>query len=177
MTTLIAGSALLWEPRYSPPVRGAWGWIAAASLGIALIVPALAPQLLVSPWLDPAAAAAVRTTASPLHFTGPVLPSVPGVLLLLLGTWALVQRLRGREWLPPLVLTLLGALALAWGGVRRRWRRRGLNRAPAALASAAWNQAERGADRMLMLLRPFEERYYAGTAVLLAVAIIFVVGR
>lgn len=177
VTTLIAGSALLWEPRYLPPVRGARGWMAAGALGLALVVPALAPQFLVSPWLDPAAAAAVRTSASPLHFSGPVLPSVPGAVLFLLGAWALMQRLRGREWLPPLALTLLGALALAWGGTRRRWRRRGLNRATAAFASAAWNQAERGAERLLMLLRPFEERYYAGTAILLAVAIIFVVGR
>ncbi|HET7768678.1 MAG TPA: hypothetical protein VFN74_07865, partial [Chloroflexota bacterium] len=65
---------------------------------------------------------------------------------------------------------------LGWGAIRRRWRRsaRGVWLAAGAVA---WVRLQRGVERLLWLLRPFEERYYAGTAVLLAVAIIFVLSR
>ena len=177
LATLIAGSALLWTPRYVPPFEGRWGWLSVAALGALVVLPGVIPHVLLSPWLDPSAAALAGTSVSPLRMSGPVAPHVPSLVLGAVTVWALVQRLRGREWLPALALTLLGALALGWSSVRRRWRRRGLNVAPALLSHAAWVRLQRGADRTLWVLRPFEERYYAGTAVLLAVAIIFVLSR
>jgi hypothetical protein len=177
VATLLAGSALLWAPRYLPPLEGRRGWVAVAALAIVSIAPALAPQWLISTWLDPAAASLAGTNVSPLRMAGPVPPNAPSVVLALVALWALVQRLRGREWLPTITLTVLGVIALGWTELRRRWRRRGLNLAPAALSQTAWVRLQRGAERGLWLLRPFEERYYAGAAVLLAVAIIFVLSR
>ncbi|HET7770873.1 MAG TPA: hypothetical protein VFN74_19020, partial [Chloroflexota bacterium] len=64
LATLIAGSALLWSPRYLPPLDGRRGWAAVVALGGVLVLPALAPQWLLSPWLDPAAAALAGTSVS-----------------------------------------------------------------------------------------------------------------
>ena len=71
----------------------------------------------------------------------------------------------------------MGGLALVWLELRRRTRNRGVGRAPAHLVERIWEGVQSGADRAMLMLRPVEERYYAGAAVLVAVAVIYIVGR
>ena len=177
VAVLIAGGALLWDARYLPPLRGRWGWAIATAVVLALCAPAIAPQYLLNPWLGASSAAAIGTISSPLRIEGPVVPSIPSIVLMLVAAWILFRRLQSREWLPPLGTALLGASALAWNGAGRRWRERGFGSLPGTLAAVAWERLERVTARSLALLRPFEERYYAGAAILIGVAIIFVVGR
>jgi hypothetical protein len=105
------------------------------------------------------------------------MPTLFSGLLGLLSLWALVQSLRGREWLPAPGRAVIGITALGWGVLRRAWRRRGLGSLPADATGSAQHRIEAIAGRVLALLRPLEERYYAAGAVMLAVALIYIIGR
>jgi hypothetical protein len=94
-----------------------------------------------------------------------------------LAVWALVQWWRRKEWLPDVVRALLGAIALAWSGAVKAWRRRGLARAPGAIADGLWQRLEAAAEAVMSVVRPLEERYYAAAAVMAAVALFYVIGR
>jgi len=177
VAVLVAGSALLWSPRYLPPVRGAAGWLLCGVLWLAFCVPAMVPAVAIGSWAGPAMAEATGVTSVPVALDPARVPTVPSAALALLALWVLVQRLRGKEWLPGPARAVLGITALGWIAFRDRRRRRGLSSGPAALADRAWVRFQQGAERAMLVLRPVEERYYAGAAVLMAVAIIYVIGR
>jgi hypothetical protein len=177
VTTLVVAAPLLWRPHRLSQLGGWRGWLALGVAVVLLIGPAINPPLAIGQWFGPAAAVAAGTSGAPLMLDVSRRPTVLSALLGLMAVWALVQRLRGREWLPAIARAALGAVALGWLEMRRRWRARGIGRAPAAVGETLWARAQGIADRGGALLRPLEERYYAATAVLLAVAVIYIVGR
>jgi formate hydrogenlyase subunit 3/multisubunit Na+/H+ antiporter MnhD subunit len=177
VATLIAGGALAADGRYVPPLRGRVGWVVSLGVALALCLPIVAPARLIGAWFAPAAAAATGTYSSPLALDGARAPALLSGLLAVVGCWALAQRLRGKEWLPGPGRTIMGAAALGWREWRRRWRRGGWSSAPATAAEALWRRLQASGERAMVILRPLEERYYAGAAVLLAVAIIYIIAR
>jgi formate hydrogenlyase subunit 3/multisubunit Na+/H+ antiporter MnhD subunit len=152
------------------------GALLATAAGL-VVGPALAPSAMIGGWFGPVAAEAVGTGTGPLALGITRVPSLTWGLLGLAAGWALARRLRGREWLPAIVRTGLGALALGSSAVRRGWRRRGLAAAPAGTGNAAWRRLQAGAGRLVDAIRPLEERYYAAAAVMLAAALISIIGR
>jgi len=177
LAVLVAGGALLWSPRYLPPVRGVAGWGLCLVAAVALCGPLIAPGIVIGSWVGPAAGAAVGVAAAPLALDAARNPTLPSAFLVILMLWVLWQRLRGREWLPGLARALVGVVALGWLALGRRWRMRGLSRGPAILADRFWVWFQGASERVVLVLRLVEERYYAGAAVLLAVAMIYIVGR
>jgi formate hydrogenlyase subunit 3/multisubunit Na+/H+ antiporter MnhD subunit len=175
--TLTAGAALLWDERFLPPLRGWLGWVIVAFSGLLLVGPTASPARLIGGWLGPAAAEAGGTFGSPLALQAARIPTLPSITLAIIAAWILIQRIRRREWLPPLGHALMGALALGWLELSRRIHNRGVSRAPSRMVQRTWEALQSGADRAMLLLRPVEERYYAGAAVLVAVAVIYIVGR
>jgi len=91
--------------------------------------------------------------------------------------WALAQSLRGREWLPGPARAVAGVATFVWGERRRAWRKGREGSAPARATDAALRRIEAAAGQVVRLLRPLEERYYAAGAVMLAVALIYIIGR
>jgi hypothetical protein len=175
--TLVAGGAVLWRPRYLLPLRGTVGWIAVVLASGVAIVPALVPGVLVAPWFNTAATEVSGTLSTPLRLTEAWFPGPFPVAFSLLGIWVITQRIRRKEWLPGIGRTFMGAAALGWLALRRRWRQRGHSAAPAAAGDAVWRRIQQGAERVMATIQPFEERYYAGVAVLVAVAMIYIIGR
>ncbi len=45
------------------------------------------------------------------------------------------------------------------------------------MTGTAWGRLQGAVERVVGLLRPFEERYYAAAAVMVAVAMIYIIGR
>ncbi len=179
--TLAIGGGLLWggHPLTARLTRltGGWGWLLLAlALGL-LVGPAVAPVALIGEWFGPAGAAAAGTGTIPLSLELSARPPLLSAALGLAALWALVQRLRRREWLPGLVRALIGAAALAREGGYRAWRRSGDGGAPARGAGTFWTRLQGAAERTMETLRPFEERYYAPAAVMVAVALIYIIGR
>lgn len=118
--TLVAGAAMLWDPRYLPPLRGRLGWIAVVFAALLLVGPIVAPERVIGIWLGPAAAEAGGTFGSPLSLDTARVPSIPSATLAAIALWILIQRIRRREWLPPLGRAVMGGLALLWIELRRR---------------------------------------------------------
>ncbi len=174
--TLIAGSRLLWRPHALTHLESRWGWALLALAVLVLAGPFLAPALAIARWFGPAALAAAGTANVPLAFEVSRVPSALSLLLGGVALLALVQRIRGREWLPGPVLALLAVGFVHWEEARRRGRRERAGAAP-AMAGAVWQRASGTVGRVVSLLRPLEERYYAAAAILLAIALIYVVAR
>ena len=179
-TILVAGGSLL---RRRPPLAVGHGrarrlnWLALGVVAAAVVGPVVAPEWTVGRWYGPVAAAAAGTGAAPPALALSRIPPLLSGLLGLVAAWALAQRWRGREWLPAPARAALGAVALGWLEVRRVWRRRGLAGAPVVATDRLWVRLQGAADRVMALLRPFEERYYAAAAVMVAVALIYIIGR
>jgi formate hydrogenlyase subunit 3/multisubunit Na+/H+ antiporter MnhD subunit len=177
LVVLVAGSALLWNARYLPPLRGATGWAVLALTALVVVAPAAAPALLIGSWYAPAAAEAAGTASAALNLDAARVPNIPSLLLGVLAVWALGRRLRGREWLPGPARAVMGVALLGWLELRRRWRGRGFSRGAGPLLERTWQHSQVAAERGMAVLRPVEERYYAGAAVLAGVAIIYIIGR
>jgi len=177
LAVLVAGGALVWNPRYLPPVRGGAGWTLCLIAAIAMCGPLIAPGAIIESWLRPAAGAAVGMAGAPMTLEAARIPTLPSAFLMVVTFWVLWQRVRGREWLPGPARAVVGVVALGWMALGRRWRTRGISRWPGLLADHAWVWFEGTAVRVVLILRLVEERYYAGAAVLLAVAMIYIVGR
>lgn len=179
--TLAIGGGLLWggSPLAArlPRLAGWRGWLLLAVALALLVGPALAPAVLIGRWFGPVAAAAAGTGSAPLSLELSARPPALSIVLGLVGVWALVQRLRRREWLPSPVRAVIGGASLVREGVYRTWRRSGAGGAPAYAAGALWLRLQGGAERVMETLRPFEERYYAAAAVMVAVALIYIIGR
>ncbi|HEV2125737.1 MAG TPA: proton-conducting transporter membrane subunit, partial [Chloroflexota bacterium] len=173
--TLVVAASLLWDARYLLPLRGWSGWLGVATAALVLVLPTILPGPLIATWFDPAAAAASGTAAPPLALVAT--PSPFSIGLGVLAFWILLQRIRNREWLPAVGHAFMGAAALGWLALRRQWRQRGWSAAPSVAGTLLWRRLQRSAERAMAFLRPFEERYYAGVAVLLAVAAIYIIGR
>ena len=175
--TLAVGGALLWRlPRWRAlPLR--WAAVPAIALAVTLAVPAALPERLLGRWFGPAAAAAAGTTLPPLALDAARLPHPLSVVLGAAAAWALVRRLMGREWLPATATAALGMLAYGWSEGRRWWRRHRLGSAPTLAVALLWRRLEQAAGRGLDLAGPVEERYYAAAAVMLAVALIYIIAR
>jgi hypothetical protein len=148
-----------------------------ALIAAVVFAPAAAPSLLIGSWYAPAAAEAAGTQSAALNLDAARMPQTTSMVLGLVALWTLARRLRGREWLPSPALAVLGIALLGWLEVRRRWRGHGLARGPGVLTERAWLRFQEVAERAMAVLRPIEERYYAGAAVLLGVAIIYIIGR
>lgn len=174
--TLIAASRLLWQPHALTRLGSRTGWALLALAMAVLIGPFLVPSLAVARWFGPAALAAAGTANVPLAFEVSRVPSALSLVLGVVALLALVQRIRGREWLPGPVLALLAVAFVQWEEARRRWRRRGWP-THTTRAGALWQRAGQVAEHAVSLLRPLEERYYAAAAILLAIALIYVVAR
>jgi hypothetical protein len=188
---LVVGGGLLWASpetgaagaarrgRRLPLLRltGWKGWLLLIPLAALVVAPAVLPGRLVGQWFGPIAAAAAGTGTAPLTLDLSRVPPVLSAILGLLALWVLVQRLRGREWLPGPLPALVGIAALLVQAGTRAWRGAGVSTAPARWVGTAWGRLQGGADRVMGALRPFEERYYAAAAVMVAVALIYIIGR
>ncbi|HEX2035965.1 MAG TPA: hypothetical protein VHS99_17430 [Chloroflexota bacterium] len=173
--TLAIGGSLLWNRRRRRLLDGRWGWLLLALAASVLVGPALLPNQLIGQWFGLPAAVATGTGSAPLRFDLARFPPVLSTLLGLVAVWSLVQRLRGREWLPGVARAVLGTAALVWVGAYRAWRRQ----EPLAGLSAdtLFHRLQGGADRLMAVLRLLEERYYAAAAIVAAVALIYFIGR
>ena len=174
---LVVGGTLLWHGRHLAWPTGVTGWVAFVVAALATSGPVAAPNLLIGRWFGPAAAVALGTGGAPLTLEVSRQPSLFSWILGLMALWVLVQRLRGREWLPRGGRVLLAALTLAWSAMRQRWRIEVLGRGGGARLVPPWPAIGRGLQWSYGILRPLEERYYAAAAVLLAVALIYALGR
>jgi hypothetical protein len=188
---LVVGGGLLWASpetgaggatrrgRRLPLLRltGWTGWLLLVPLAVLVVAPAVLPGRLVGQWFGPIAAAAAGTGTAPLTLDLSRVPPVLSAILGLLALWVLGQRLRGKEWLPGPLPGLLGIAALLVQAGTRAWRGAGVSTAPARWAGTAWGRLQGTADRVMGALRPFEERYYAAAAVMVAVALIYIIGR
>jgi hypothetical protein len=195
---LIVGGGLLWGGDGLPAARGlreraatqrrrtrisllglsGWrGWALLVPTAVLVIAPAILPWRLIGHWFGPVAAAAAGTGTAPLTLDLSRIPTVPSAVLAVLALWVLVQRLRGREWLPGPLRGLVGIAILLGGAVSRAGREAGVSTAPARWAGTAWGRLQGAAERVVGVLRPFEERYYAAAAVMVAVAMIYIIGR
>ncbi|CAA9281366.1 MAG: hypothetical protein AVDCRST_MAG77-3871 [uncultured Chloroflexi bacterium] len=177
VVVLVAGSALLWNARYLPPLRGMGGWALVALVTLVVVAPVVAPAALIGSWYAPVAAEAAGTQSAALNLDAARVPTIPSMALGAIAVWALGRRLQGREWLPGLARAVIGVALLGGLELRRRWRRNGVSRGMGPAVDAAWLRFQALAERAMTVLRPVEERYYAGAAVLLGVAIIYIIGR
>jgi multicomponent Na+:H+ antiporter subunit A len=175
--TLAAGASLILRRQNATPVPRRLAWAGLLVAAVAVVGPVAAPQRVIGDWFGPIAAQAAGTGTAPLALDLSRVPTLPSALLGAVALWALVQRRRGKEWLPVLVRALLGAVALVWIGAATAWRRRGLASAPAAVAEGVWHRIEAAAETLMAAVRPLEERYYAAAAVMAAVALFYIIGR
>jgi hypothetical protein len=142
-----------------------------------VIAPAVLPGRLLGRWFGPVAAAAAGPGTAPLTLDLSRLPPFLSGLLAVVALWVLVQRLRGREWLPGPVRSVVGVTTILVRIGSQEWRESGAGTASARLAWGAWERLQGASERVMGLLRPFEERYYAAAAVMVAVALIYIIGR
>jgi hypothetical protein len=194
-TVRVVGGGLLWgaegaarglgrapRERRRPRLRlirltGWRGWALLLPVAALVIAPAVLPGRLLGRWFGPVAAAAAGTGTAPLTLDLSRLPPFLSGLLAAVALWVLVQRLRGREWLPGPVRSVVGIATILVRIGSQEWRESGAGTASARLAWGAWERLQGASERVMGLLRPFEERYYAAAAVMVAVALIYIIGR
>jgi hypothetical protein len=153
------------------------GWALLLPLAVLVIAPAVLPRSLLGQWFGPVAAAAAGTGTAPLTLDLSRVPPFLSGLLAAVALWVLVQRLRGREWLPGPVRSVVGIATILVRIASREWRESGASTAPGRLTRGAWERLQEASERVMGVLRPFEERYYAAAAVIVAVALIYIIGR
>jgi hypothetical protein len=150
-------------------------WLALISSVVVIIGPALFPGAMVSPWFGSVSMAVAGTSTAPRLAEFFRFASTDRLVLLAGGFWGLWRLSRAEEWLPSALRTVVGigvVIVQPVGFVARR---------ASNLGKAALEPAFRGigsiVDRLPVVMRLVEDRYYSAVAVIAIVVLLYSIGR
>lgn len=150
-------------------------WVALISSVVVIIGPALFPGAMVSPWFGSVSMAVAGTSTAPRLAEFFRFASTDRLVLLAGGFWGLWRLSRAEEWLPSALRTVVGigvVIVQPVGFVARR---------ASNLGKAALEPASRGigsiVDRLPVVMRLVEDRYYSAVAVIAIVVLLYSIGR
>ncbi len=150
-------------------------WIVLIASIVVIVAPALFPGALVSPWFDSVSMAVAGTSTAPR--LGDVVRSASTDRLLLFagGCWGMWRLSSGEEWLPSALRTVVGIGVVI---VQPIWLigRRATTLGKSSLDPIlSWLWAI--VDRLPVVMRLVEDRYYSAVAVIAIVVLLYSIGR
>ena len=150
-------------------------WVALLASLFLTVGPALFPGALVSPWFGSVSVAVAGTSTAPRLAEIVRLASTDRLVLFAGGCWGLWRLSRGEEWLPSALRTVVGIGVVI---VQPIWI---VGRRAALLGKSTFdpilNRLGAVIDRLPVLMRLVEDRYYSAVAVIAIVVLLYSIGR
>ncbi len=161
--------------RLADALGSAVPWLSLIASLVVIIGPALYPSSLVSPWFGSVSMAVAGTSTAPRLAEFFRFASIDRLVLFAGGCWGLWRLSRAEEWLPATMRTVvgIGVLIIQPIGI--------LGRRVSDVGKSTVEPALRGfgaiVDRLPVVMRLVEDRYYSAVAVIAIVVLLYSIGR
>lgn len=150
-------------------------WLILLASLVVIVGPALFPSALVSPWFGSVSMAVAGTSTAPRLGEVVRMASTDRLVLFAGGCWGMWRLSRGEEWLPSALRTVVGIGVVI---VQPIW---SVSRRATGLGKSTLNPilSWLGAilDRLPVVMRLVEDRYYSAVAVIAIVVLLYSIGR